>query len=852
MKNTIKLNGCFLWAFVFTGISISVHAAEKPNIVLIYADDQGWNGTSVRMHPDRAGKALTGVHNTGTAPGYPVQPVPASDVTLAPDNFWSPRIETNRTVTVWHNFQQCEETGRLDNFAKAAGIKDGTYEGLRFNDSDVYKAIEGASYILADHPDPELETYLDELIDTIAGSQQPDGYIYTVMTVPHNPDKPVKGVGKERWIHGRHSHELYCMGHLQEAAVAHFEATGKRSFLDVAIKTADLMVDTFGPGKLEMPPGHQQVELGLTELYRITGETKYLDLAGFFLEQRGRKSDDRDKLWNSYFQDDLPVRRQREAVGHAVRAAYQYAAMADVAVLTDNAAYKDVLGALWENVVERKLYLTGGIGGGSGEGFSGEYDLPNMRAYNETCSSIANILWQQRMFQLEGDGKYIDILERCLFNSFLSGVSLEGDTFFYPNKLTSVNGHERSPWFPCACCPPNVLRFIPQIPGLQYAVARDKIWVNLYGSNSAEVVLDGVNVDVVQTSAYPWDGHVRLELYPDEKTQFAVAMRVPGWTKKPFPSDLYRYTDSVHSQVTLKVNGETVPVNVDGGYAAIDRSWEKSDVIELDMPMPVRTVVANEKVESCRGRVALVRGPLVYCAEGPDNNDNKVHSVLVPPNAQFTPEFRPNLLGGVTALKGNVKSFAWTEDGETAVSAHELKAVPYYAWAHRGRHPMRVWHARNAENVWPSPVASIAAESKIESSSRNPWSTMGALNDQIVPLSSADKEVPRFVWKKVSSTPDKGKTVRRWVQYEFPQFTAISSCGVYWAADGTDRIQLPDSYRLLYRQNNRWISATPKPLTAVADKVNRLTFDPITADAVRLEASFSPKTAGGILEWSVK
>jgi hypothetical protein len=413
---------------------------------------------------------------------YAIQPVSANQVAFTPDNFWFPRLETNRVVTVAHNFEQCEKTGRLDNFRKAAGEKIGTYEGLRFNDSDVYKAIQGASYALASKPDPNLEAELDALIASIARAQQSDGYLYTVMTVPHDPAKPVKGVVPgQRWMHEQESHETYCMGHLIEAGVAHYRSTGKTNLLQVAIKAADLLVRTFGPGKLEFPSGHQQIEIGLVQLHRVTGDSRYLELAQFFLDQRGRVSDDRQRDWGAYFQDARPVREETEAVGHSVRAAYQYMAMADVAALTGDNQYTKVLKQLWENVAGRKLYVTGGIGGGAGEGFSAEFDLPNLHAYNETCSSIANLLWQQRMFQLTGDSRYVDVLERCLYNSFLSGVAMSGNLFFYPNRLASLDGARRTPWFPCACCPPNVVRFIPQVPELFYATKPGEVYVNLYG-----------------------------------------------------------------------------------------------------------------------------------------------------------------------------------------------------------------------------------------------------------------------------------------------------------------------------------------------------------------------------------
>lgn len=775
---------------------------------------------------------------------YTIQPAPFADVRFAEGSFWEKRQETNRLVTVPHDFEQAEETGRIRNFAKAGALMEGRYEGLRFNDSDVYKIVEGAAYVLAQQPDPELDQYLDDLIAKFAAAQIEDGYLYTVMTVPHDPEKPVRGVGYDRWVHGRESHELYCVGHMYEAASAHFEATGKRSLLDIALKSADLVAREFGPDARRMPPGHQEIELGLVRLYRITGERKYLELARFFLEERGRSNDGRE-LWGSYFQDHAPVTEQDEAMGHAVRAGYMYAAMADVAALTGDQAYRDALDRLWENVAEKKLYLTGGVGGGSGEGFSAEYILPNLRAYNETCSSIANVMWNHRMFLLNGDAKYIDILERTIYNSFLSGIGMSGDVFFYPNRLASHTGAERSPWFPCACCPPNVARFIPRIGEFQYGIGENTVFVNLYSAGVAKLELAGESVKFAQDTNYPWNGRVRIGVDPEKPARFTVKLRIPGWVRAPFPSTLYTYLDEQPVNVAVKVNGRAVQADPVSGYVSLKRKWKAGDMITLDLPMSVRTVIADARVESTRGRVALMRGPIVYCAEGPDNGD-AVHNLLVPENAKFGTEMREDLLGGVMTIKGRVKALAYTDGtGGITSRAHDLVAIPYYAWAHRGKAPMRVWLAREQAAAWPEAIDTLASRSGATASHKPGWATFSALNDQILPFDSNDQEVPRFSWYSHRGTTE-------WVQYKFPEAAQVSSVKVYWAADTDGPFRVPKAWRLLYRDGGEWKEVSNREAYGVkSGTMNHVDFEAVETDVLRIEATLQPKQSGGILEWRV-
>jgi len=630
-------------------------------------------------------------HKEGKS-GYAITAVPFTNVTLT-DDFWARRIETNRTVTISFGFKKCEEEGRIRNFARAGGLLDGQYEGkMPFDDTDVYKIIEGASYCLAIHPDKELEKYIDGIIEKIAAAQEEDGYLCTWKTI--NPDKTPANWVKPgpRWHNLGASHELYNAGHLYEAAYAHYKATGKKNFLNVALKNADLICETFGPGKKLDVPGHQIIETGLVKLYLATQKEKYLDLAKFFLDQRGNAQG--HKLYGSYSQDHKPVVEQDEAVGHAVRAVYMYAAMTDVAGIMDDSSYRAAVEKIWDNVVSKKLYITGGIGARhQGESFGDNYELPNLTAYNETCAAIGNIYWNHRMFLLTGDAKYIDVLERTLYNGMISGVSLKGDSFFYPNCLESNGKYKfnmgsltRQPWFDCSCCPTNVIRFIPSVPNYIYARRDDSLYVNLFISGKADIEMNKTSVEISQETGYPWDGKVIIKVEPEASERFTVNIRVPGWAlNKPVPSDLYRYADENREKVTLKLNAKPIDINMNKGFAVIERKWSKGDVVELNLPMPIRRVIANEKVKADLNKVTLVRGPVVYCAEGVDN-DKKVLDMVIGDDVELKAEYRKDLLGGVTVITGDVSD-------ETG-GKRELLAIPYYAWSHRGPGEMAVWLSR--------------------------------------------------------------------------------------------------------------------------------------------------------------
>ncbi len=628
---------------------------------------------------------------------YPIRPVTFAEVTIE-DTFWLPRMETNRRVTIPFAFKKSEETGRIDNFAKAGGLMAGNFIGRRYNDSDVFKIMEGAAYSLSLHPDPELEAYLDDLIAKVAAAQEDDGYLFTTRTI--DPENPAPGSGDERWSNLGSSHELYNVGHMYEAAVAHYLATGKLDFLEVALKNADFIASVFGPDKRRGFPGHQEIEIGLAKLYRVTGKEKYLKLAKFFLDERGQEeykemfpetSDFSVYNQDWYLQAHQPVIEQEEAVGHAVRAAYMYSGMADVAALTGDVSYIKAIDRIWENVVSRKIYVTGGIGSRhEGEAFGDNYELPNATAYNETCAAIGNVLWNHRLFLLHGDAKYLDVLERTLYNGLLSGISLSGDRFFYPNPLESDGEYAfnqgattRKPWFDCACCPVNVARFVPSIPGYIYAWQDDVLYVNLFVKSQATVRIGKNLVRLAQETRYPWEGKVRITLNPEETAEFTVYVRIPGWAQnEPVPSDLYSFWQPVEENVVLKVNSEVQAIDMKKGFARLYQKWEKGDVIELDLPMPLRRILTHEKVEENVGKIALQRGPLVYCLEGADN-EGQVFNKDLPEDFSFEVEFRPDLLGGIDVI--------------TIESADEnvrLVAIPYYAWSHRGIGEMAVWIPR--------------------------------------------------------------------------------------------------------------------------------------------------------------
>jgi DUF1680 family protein len=639
---------------------------------------------------------------------YPIRPVPFTEVRFT-DAFWAPRLETNRAVSVPYALRMNEETGRVDNFRKAAKLVPGAYKGKRYNDSDIYKSMEAAAYTLRLHPDPALEKALEDLIAVIARAQEPDGYLYTARTA--DPANPAPGAGPVRWSNLRVSHELYNVGHMYEAAVAHFQATGKRSFLAIAEKNAALLLRTFGsgPGQRRGFPGHQEIEIGLAKLYRVTGNRAYLDLAKFFLDERGHyyggqtyAPDDPFAIYNSdeYLQNHKPVLEQDEAVGHAVRAMYMYSGLADVAALGGYPGYVAAIDRLWLDVAGKKQYLTGGVGARSGsEAFGDAYELPNAQAYTETCAAIGNALWNYRLFLLHGEAKYMDVFERVLYNGLLSGVSLSGDRFFYQNPLESAGGYGRSPWFEVACCPPNLTRFLPSLPGYVYATKGDVLFVNLYVGGDARIELGGRTLWIVQTTAYPDNGKVGLTVSADRPVPFELALRIPGWARgEAMPTGLYRFLGGSNERPSLEVNGEPKALDVRDGYARVRRTWESGDTVRLTLPMPVRRVVADEAVAEDRGRVALQRGPVVYAVEGIDNG-GRVFDLVLPDTASLAAVDRP--LIDAIVITGLADFVSRDAPGRAVTERGLFLAVPYYAWANRGPGQMLVWLPRTAAAVRP-------------------------------------------------------------------------------------------------------------------------------------------------------
>ena len=777
---------------------------------------------------DRAGK-------------YPIDPVPFTSVKVT-DQFWGQRLKANREVTIPLAFSKCEETGRYDNFVKAAHpSEDYKVGGYSFDDTDVYKTIEGASYLLQTYPDKKLKKYIDSVLVIVAAAQEPDGYLFTARTM--NPKHPHEWAGSRRWEKVEElSHEFYNLGHMVEGAIAHYQATGQRNFLDIAIRYADCVCREIGdnPGQQVRVPGHQIAEMALAKLYTVTGDRKYLDQAKFFLDKRGY-TDRRDE----YSQAHKPVVEQDEAVGHAVRAAYMYSGMADVAALTGDSAYIRAIDRIWDNIVSKKYYITGGIGATSqGEAFGKNYELPNMSAYCETCASIGNVYLNYRLFLLHGESKYYDVLERTLYNGLIAGVSLDGGSFFYPNPLESMGQHQRQPWFGCACCPSNVSRFIPSLPGYVYAVKDNQVYVNLYLSNKATLKIGRKSVTLSQETRYPWNGDIALTVDKNSAGRFAMKLRIPGWVRNQVvPSDLYTYTDGKRLSYQVKVNGELQEAELGAdGYFTVTRQWKKGDKVELHFDMEPRVVKANARVEADRGRVAVERGPLVYCAEWPDN-DFDVLSVLLNRQPSFTVTEKPDLLYGLNQIQTPAQTLKYDAEGRLSVQDVTLTLIPYYAWAHRGSGRMAVWLPSDVKAARP---AGTVATYKITASHQT--SALSSVADGLVPQDENDRTIPYYHW-----WPKNGST--EWVAYEFPQARKVSSAEVYWFDDAPwGGCRVPRAWSLYYKDNaGQWQPvANPGEYTVRKGDANMVTFDPVTTTAVKLEVVLPEKNSAGVFEWMVR
>ena len=786
---------------------------------------------------------------------YPVKAADMTNVTITA-GFWLPRFETNRVVTVKADFEKSEETGRLANFREAAKRAQGTFKGCPFDDSDVFKIIEGAAYTLATHPDPKLEKYLDDLIADIAGAQEPDGYLYTARTLGMEKVKgfPRAGMmGPERWSNTGASHEFYNMGHMIEAGVAYWQVTGKRQLLDVAIKAADMMDRTFGygPGQIQRVPGHEEIELALCKLYRATGETRYLKLAKTLLDFRGGGK--------AYNQNHLPVTQQDQACGHAVRAGYLYTAMADVAALLGDPSYRVASERLWKDVVDTKLHLNGGIGahrhavvpgfGSVGEAFGAPYDLPNESAYLETCAAIANALWNERLFLFSGDGKYMDVIERIIYNGFLSGISMSGDEFFYPNPLASAGGYRRSKWFGCSCCPVNVVRFIPQIAQYAYSTSGNTAYLNLFMASEAKLNLEGGTVKLVQETGYPWSGKVKITVMPGETAsvrqqgKFTLNIRMPGWcVGHPVPSTLYEQTEpSPLSSFKVKVNGEPFAFTPKKGYCSIDRLWKNGDVVEVDMDMPVKRIKADARVAADRGRLAVERGPIVWCAEGVDNG-GRARDIVLPADAVFS-ETCVDVCG--VRMPALATTGHHTTKGISKVAAGPdvaVKLVPYFAWCHREAGEMQTWFPVSDAAAAETGASGLqAAFSHI-----NPGETAGALFDGVFPANGAAFDARQ---RRATFWPHKGTD--EWVRITLPGEETVKGVDVYWFDDkpvGHCRVPAAWKVQAQLGEMTGWEDvATECPV--VKGGWSRVTFaKPVPAVGIRLQVKLQPKFSAGICE----
>ncbi|MCL2118411.1 MAG: glycoside hydrolase family 127 protein [Planctomycetaceae bacterium] len=807
------------------------------------------------------GFAIT-VSAQDSVPKNPMKAVPFTDVKLE-DTFWKPRLETNRTVSIPHNYKWCEDTGRFDNFAKAAGLMDGEFRGIYFNDSDVYKLLEGTAYSLAAHPDPELEAAADKVIHWIAAAQRENGYLNSYYTLKE-PDK--------KWSNTPVMHELYCLGHLTEAAVAYKQATGKTVLLDVVEKAIDHVIDTFGyeEGKKREVPGHEEIELALVKLYDLTGKEKYLTLSKFFIDIRGDQSKRTNRLQGIYQQDHKPVREQDEVVGHAVRAMYLYAGMTDIAAKTGDEALIHAVGKLWDSVVRHKMYITGGIGARhAGEAFGDDYEMPNDTAYCETCAQIGLALWAQRMYLMRhgrveterivevraedlpprarrrygpGDFTDIDIVERVLYNGVLPGYALEGNLFFYPNPLSSKGNYGRQPFFDCACCPTNVVRFIPSIPGYLYATQGNTIIVNQYISSTATIELpDGV-VTIKQETDYPWDGKLKFtfESVPNENAaeKFAMHFRVPNWGHDQ------QYGFGYIAPITVK--------------------WGEKFVQNIGFAMPVKRMVANPKIKNDNGRVALQRGPLVYCFEKCDNPDVDFANLTLAKEQDFQVEWKPDLLGGVNIIK--------CQD----VEGRELVAIPYYAWAHRELTGMDVWVKQDGlprkpkadDPVWSDTEwdgllyreldpATMFGESDpltmqeltiVKASYCYPNDSVQAVFDGLEPKNSNDHDLPRLTWWNHLGTNE-------WLELHFDSPQQLSTFRVYWFDDEPrgGGCRIPASWSLSYRDGDKWVPVkTDDAFGVVKDRYNTVKFDSVETPSLRLDVKLQPGVSGGVLEIQVE
>ncbi len=767
---------------------------------------------------------------------YPIKPVHFSQVEVT-DEFWNHRIKLNLEVTMPYVLEQLDDKGGLGG-------------------SSLYKVLEGISYYLMTNDDPQLEALADSLIQMVKDSQQPDG---DLGRPPVNPDgtplsDSLKWIGNDDFGGTGGTHRLYGPGHMYEAAVAHYEATGKKDLLDVAEKHAQLLLSVFGPDKLTTYPFHPEIELALVKLYRATGNKDYLDLSKFLIYSRGPGG-------TKYDQSHLKVYDQTEPTGHAVRALYLYSGVTDIVAFTGDKKYASAIDKIWNSMVSSKLYITGGTGGyPDHEAFAEEYVLPNMTSYNETCASIADILWNERMFMLKGNADYIDILERILYNSLLDGVSVTGNRFFYPNPLASTGQYQRASFYGCPCCLTNMVRFMPQVPGLIYAYEGNKLYVNLFIGSKSRIELENGPVEISQSSGYPWDTKVKIKVDPFNNQKLSLRIRIPGWAMgKPVPSALYYYMDDSPGTVQIKLNGTPVNYKQDKGYAVINREWKTGDEVEVIMPVKPRMVAANERVEEDRGKFVIQRGPVVYCLESPDNKEEHVHNLMIEPGSVFTMEKDDDLFDGTYTIGTKGYSYKEQAGNENSVrEEQEITAIPYYLWNNRGRSEMTVWIPYTEESVTPlpDPEPTLASTSRLLSSYDT--ITLSGVNDQyIIPYNQNIPISNYYRWPLKDATG--------WVQYIFNKPEKVSSVNVYWYDNEPSTMttyydhqpwtccRVPESWSLHYLDNNgKWKAV--KALNEYGTepyKFNELKFEPVTTTSLRMYVKRHEKCAAGLIEWEV-
>ena len=773
---------------------------------------------------------------------YPITPVSFSGVKLT-DHFWSKKIQTNHEVTIPIAYAKSVESGRIDNFLIAGGSKAGNFCSIYpFDDSDIYKIIEAASYSIQTFPDPAMEVMMDTLIAHIVAAQEEDGYLYTNRTIGKNVHE---WAGEARWelVHDL-SHELYNLGHMFEAAVAHYSTTGKRNFLDLAIKSADLIDTVFGPEKLRNYPGHQEVELGLVKLYRVTGEEKYLQLARFFLDIRGQEGVGKPDTYN---QSHLPVVDQDAAVGHAVRGAYMWAAMADIAALTGDSAYLQAITRIWHDIADKKYYINGGIGAtGSGEAFGEAYDLPNMSAYCETCAGVGNAIWNHRMFLMTGESKYIDMLERTMYNNILDGVSLSGDRFFYPNPLASFGQHERSEWFGCACCPPNVARFLPSMPGYIYARRQNDVYVNLYISSEVTFSYPQGPLQLKMDSGFPWKGEVKIQIEAPTGFEGSVLLRIPGYAKgQPVPGELYEYQKRSEGNIRILRNGVQLDYTIDPqGYVRISGDFSGTEQVSLIFPMEPQVVAAHPQVRENKGKLGVEKGPLLYCAEWPDNGGS-VLSLLFEKNAPLEVK-SSDLLGGIDLIEGVARVANKTLDGEVVLSDPQpLTLIPYHVWNNRGPGEMSVWLPAEPESVLPAPAPTLVHGSAITASLQA--RTFRAIKDQQWPEHSADRKASYIHWWPKKATTE-------WVQFDFESSAEVSRVSLYWFDDGPEGgCRIPRGWEVQYRSGNDWLPVSAlTPYTVTKNAADGVNFTPVQTNGIRVLIHLPEDFASGLYEVAIE